>query len=343
MADDKEDDLRSALEAAFDESVEAPQNELDADAAAMSGIPPEAEGQPRDEHGRWTKAQQEHYEAQQKEQASAAKTLEAGAKPPEEAQRVAMGPPPGWSPTSKAAFATLPDSIKADIAKREDEINRGFAKLQDYKGLEQYSEMARAAGTNLAEAFERYKAAEDALESNFYTGMTALCEMYGVHPMQFAQAIAAQYQGQGQQPQQQAQAEPLIARQLRAIQEEVLTLKNERQQAEQEAINGQLQGFAADKPYFENVRRDMGLLIREGRAQTLDEAYDKACWADPEIRALLIKEQSAPQAAAARVNQARRASGSLPTGSPLSGAASQSGSSNSIRDALNDAWGASTI
>jgi hypothetical protein len=332
MADEKEDDLRASLEAAFDENVEAPE------APETPAEAPVEEGQPRDEAGRWTKAQQEHYEKQQAELA----TVQAGAEAPVEAQRVA-GPPPGWSPTSKAAFATLPDSIKADIAKREQEINQGFAKLQDFKGLDQYAEMARQSGTSLVEAFERYKAAEDALENNFYGGMTALCEMYGVHPMQFANAIATQYQGQGQQPQQQAQAEPLIARQLRAIQEEVLTLKNERQQAEQEAINDQLQSFASDKPYFENVRRDMGLLIREGRAQTLDEAYDKACWADPEIRALLIKEQSAPQAAAARVNQARRASGSLPTGSPLSGAASQSGSQTSIRGALEEAWGSSTI
>jgi hypothetical protein len=223
------------------------------------------------------------------------------------------------------------------------EINNGFRKLQDFKGLEDFSEMAKASGTTLKEAFERYKAAEDLLDRDFFGGTMQLCEMYGIHPVQLAQGIMQQFGGgqarQGSAPPPGMDPQSvLMARRLAGMEETVRTLITERERQEQESINTHLQTFAQDKLYFEDVRRDMADLIRTGKADTLEEAYDKACWMHPQIRDLLIKERAAPQNAAARVSQARKASGSLPTGAPA-GSTSSGSSTNSIRAALEDAWG----
>lgn len=340
-ADSTEDtSLRSALEAAFDSTPPEGAEPAEIEDQGTEDQPTDEHGQPRDERGRWTKAQQEHFEAQQREQAQQEQA------PQEQTGELVMRPPIGWSPAAKAAFGTLPPEVQEAVARREQEINNGFARLRDYKGLDEYAEIARQSGTTLREAFDRYKAAEDLLDRDFRGGVMQLCEMYGVHPMQLANEFASMFMGQrGQQGVPRAPAmDPqtgLIARRLAGMEETVRTLISEREQQEREAINGTVSQFAEDHMYFENVRQDMADLIRTGKADTLEDAYEKACWMNPQIRDLLIKEQAAPQEAEARVSKARRASGSLPTGAPAG--SSQQGTPNSIRAALENAWGDASI
>jgi hypothetical protein len=324
--DDGELDLRAQLDAAFegdDQSTDdqAPVTEPQLDENGNE--------QPRDEQGRWTRAQQEHYEEQQRQQQEQQQTQE---------QELRLAPPPGWAPAAKAAYASLPPEVQTAVAQREAEINNGFRKLQEYKGLDEYAEMARESGTTLREALDRYKAAEDNLDRDFAGGIAQLCQMYQVHPVQLAQTFLRAFGGQ--QPQGMPQGAPqgdLIARRLAGMEETVRTLISERERGEQEAINQSLEAFASENMYFEDVRQDMALLIREGRANSLEQAYSMACRMHPEIGDLLIKEQAAPQIARQRVDQARRASSGLRTGAPA-GSPSGNSSSNSLRDALADAW-----
>jgi hypothetical protein len=329
--------LRAALEDAFDEAGDV-NDEPDAGDLDNSSQSTDENGQPRDDQGRWTKAQREHFEAQQREQEGQQQEAQQQQQP-----EMRMAPPVGWSPAAKAAYAKLPPEVQEAVARREVEINNGFSKLKDYKGLEEYAEIARNSGTTLREAYDRYKAAEDLLDRDFRGGVMSLCEMYGIHPMQLANEFASIFSGQRGAPRAPAMDPQtgLIARELAGMKETVRTLISEREQQEQEAINSHLQSFSESKLYFEDVRQDMADLIRSGKANDLEEAYDKACWMNPQIRDLLIKEQAAPQNAEARVSRARRAAGSLITGAPA-GSTSPS-SSNSIRAALEDAWGDGAI
>ena len=338
----EEPSLRDALSAAFDADT-APEPTAPEPEQAPEAPQTDENGQPRDEQGRWTKAQREHYEAQQREQKAQQDAQNPQQEQPQ--QELRMAPPHGWSPAAKAAYATLPAEVQEAVARRELEINNGFRKLQEYKGLDQYAEMAKSSGTTLKEAFDRYKAAEDLLERDFRGGVMSLCEMYGIHPMQLANEFAQMFSGQGG-PQQQAPSpqdpqSALLARRLAGMEETVRTLISEREQAEAQSINEGVQQWSQDKLYFEDVRQDMAKLIRAGVAENLDEAYYLACQKNPQIRDLLIKEQAAPQEAAARASKARRASGSLPTGAPAG--STPNASANSIRAALEDAWGSGAL
>jgi hypothetical protein len=55
-----------------------------------------------------------------------------------------------------------------------------------------------------------------------------------------------------------------------------------------------IERFASDPKhmFFDNVRGEMSFLLQSGKAVSLGDAYDKACWADKEIRELLIKQQA---------------------------------------------------
>jgi hypothetical protein len=66
--------------------------------------------------------------------------------------------------------------------------------------------------------------------------------------------------------------------------------KNEREQMNSQIA--QIEAFKRDPKnrFFENVRQDMAKLFQTGKADTLQEAYDAACWLNPDIRAILIEE-----------------------------------------------------
>ncbi len=119
---------------------------------------------------------------------------------------------------------------------------------------------------------------------------------------------------------------------------------------QQTAINGVLERFKADPAhrYFENVEPLMSQLISSGLVQRtgdhmadLKSAYEAACYQNPEVRGLLIKEQIAADEAGRKAREkdaaekARQASRSI-TGSP-SGAVRESDSTNRRGSSHDDA------
>ena len=344
--DDKEtgappvDDLRADLQAAFDadkgeDLTPAPEPRQ----ASEQPPSPSSDGDrpQRDEFGRFLpKDAQSSQPDVQKAADAAVKAAQASVVPPGQPGQpgqqapgqappgAPLGPPPGWSVASKAAFAQLPDPVKADIAKREQEVSAGFAKLAEYKPLDPYVSMAQKQGTTLPEALERYVAAENLLEQEPVNGILWLCQRYNVHPAHLLQAIGGP--AGGPQPPQQSPLDPVFG-QLQAVNGRLAQIEAEREQFLDHQVLSQIDQFKADPAniYFENVRHDMGRRIKfadiNGEDLSLKDAYDQACWAHPEIRALLINQQTeaARQGANRKVQSERSAARSLPPGSPVAG------------------------
>ena len=114
----------------------------------------------------------------------------------------------------------------------------------------------------------------------------------------------------------------------------------------QAPVVAEVERFFSDPnhPYAHNLRQQMATLLRAGHAETLEQAYEMAAYANPETRALLISQQqqgSARQAAErarAAASNARAAARSV-TGSPLAGASTTpSDSGLSLEDQLRAAW-----
>lgn len=302
---------------------------------------PKGEGErARDEQGRFAKGAEPKAE---KPEAQA--TPDTGAEAPKEEAPTALKPPTSWSPTAKVAFDKLPPEVQQAVAKREEEVNNGFAKFQEYKPIEPYIKMAKDSGTTLDQALSRYVAAEQALQRDFVHGTVQLAQQQGVHPVQLANAILARYGASGQTDggQQQAyQTAPAVD--LTPIQNELSALKSFIEEQQQAGVQSEIQRFASDAKnvFFENVKADMGRLIESGHADTLEDAYDKACWANKEIRDLLIKQQTAPTASAKandavqRAKAADKATGGAPAaGFVPSASAVKAGAS--IRDTIRAA------
>jgi DNA primase len=143
---------------------------------------------------------------------------------------------------------------------------------------------------------------------------------------------------------QQAQVHPEIA----ALQNEIAQLRgslSQRELAEQQQTQAEIgeaiQAFAADPSHahFEEVKAHMAALLREGLAKDLQDAYDQACHARPDIRATLLAQQRAEEEQKrrseekARAEAARNKAVSI-TGGPGIAAARSAPESRSLREEL---------
>lgn len=252
----------------------------------------------------------------------------------------AIRPPPGWSPASKAEFEKLPPHVQADIAKREHEVNQGFAKLAEYKELEPLAALAKQNGTTLPAAVNNYRQFEVQLQKDFLGGVDLICQRFGVDPARLAQAISARQQGKppGQAPPAQPQRTTPQIDPNALVQQARDAMRAE---MERDQINNSIKAFADDPKnmYFENVRGTMAKLMQSGLASTLEEAYGKSCALTPEVAAL-INQRAATSAAPAQTQRAAvdqaRAAAKATTGAPSFGikAGSQPNSNLSLRETI---------
>lgn len=292
--------------------------------------PDDMPARPRDgENGRFLAKGQEQAAAQQTPQAPSRE--QGGDQPAAIGNRV----PPGWSAEAKAQFSSLPNEVQAAIAKREQEVDRGFRVLQDYKGLEEFTPIVRRAGMTHADVMRRAIDWENALIRDPVNTVLHVAKVAGVN-------LHALVNGQTGEALQRQQAGRELQRQAGPVNVEA-TVEHVLRKRDTET---QVDAFLSDpaNAHAEDVLDDMVALINAGRASTLQDAYDAACWMRPDIRQQLIsqtapafvREQHAQRAAAA--DQARRASRSI-SGSSAPGPTRDAarGQPTSIRDSLRDA------
>lgn len=221
-------------------------------------------------------------------------------------------------------------------SRREQEVDNGFRVLQDYKGLEEFTPIVRQAGTTHADVMRKAIDWEQSLIRDPVNTVIHVAKMAGVN----LHALVAGQQDQilqrrPQQAQQQPTPQPVN---VEATVEQVLRKRD---------TETQVNAFISDPAnvHAEAVLDDMVALISAGRASSLKDAYDAACWMRPDIRQQLIsqaapattvQDQTSQRAAAA--DQARRASRSISGSSapgPTQGAGA--GQPTSIRDSLRSA------
>lgn len=223
-------------------------------------------------------------------------------------------PPATWSASGKAVFASLPEAARKEIAKRE----------QDYaRGIQQHAEAAKGY-QNLMREFQPYEAMirsengspEGAIRELLKTAyalrtgspqdrgqlVMQIAHQFGADITPFTGQQAHQEQSAGQQdylPQVQSMVQQLVAPHLQRIQsweQQQATAQQQQAQQQEQAITSQIEAFqnataedgvSPKHVYFENVRGLMSAYFSSGQAQSLDQAYEMACWANPEVRAAM--------------------------------------------------------
>lgn len=277
------------------------------------------------------------------------KTTPTEATPPAETKAKA---PQSWSAAEKAHWDKIPAEVQAVIARREEEAHRGITQLgmdaslgkQLKEVISPYLPMIRADGGTEAGAVR------DLLQTAYILRTANAEQKIGVirHIAgQFGVDLAVAAQGVQQVNPEVHQLQTKIA------QLEGRFVSAEQQQHQQ--VQGQAQtiieAFAADpkNEFYEQVKPAMAQLLVGGLAKDMQEAYDMACHAIPDVRSTILTRQTADAEAKraaeakAKADAKRRAAGSI-SGSPA-GTVSTTTTANqnlSLREELRQAMHAAT-
>ena len=218
--------------------------------------------------------------------------------------------PSSWKREVAQKWQDLPSEVKNEINRRESDYHKGIEQYKQYAGI----------GRDI----------ERVIAPHMET-----IQKLGVHPMEAVGALLnADRQLRTGTPEQKAQLLGQLAQEygidlkqvqpLPPVDPAVMQLRQQNQQLQRfqqsviEQQNSQamseIERFSKDPAnvHFESVKDDMGLLLQSGKADNLQDAYDKAVWMRPDIRKSLVEQQRTEAekraAQAARKNRAKSAS-----------------------------------
>lgn len=256
--------------------------------------------------------------------------------------------PISWPASEKERFKSLPPEVQKFISKREQERDsflsskaNEVAEIKKY--VSQYADIDQAfapferkmqlSGANRGQVISQLLGAQKYLDENPPEAIRWLAESYGLTPEQIFNAEAST-----------PRVDPQTANLQRKIEQLEGYLQQQKQtqhQSAYQAINNDIAAFASEtdgqgnylRPHFNEVYTDMEAIVRHLRSnqpnlpikEVLQQAYDRAVWANPNSReAMLLREKQKVQAnhmnEAKRKAEKARVLGSSVTGAPTSNA-----------------------
>jgi hypothetical protein len=221
-------------------------------------------------------------------------------------------PPNTWKKDTAALFAALPEPVKQEIHRREEDFHKGISQYKDAAAFghsmfediaPHFDAMRQLGGTPkevVRDVMNAWRSLATGTAEQKRATLLQLANGYGIN---LAESAPPSYE---------SQAAPEIAPVLQRLQHLESTIQ-ESQRARAEAEHAervsQAQKFLNDpsREHIDLVFDDMLALVRGGIDP--DTAYNKAVWAHPEARAKLLAKQDAERKAreAAEAAAARKA------------------------------------
>jgi hypothetical protein len=242
-------------------------------------------------------------------------TIEGADKLQPAAQGKPLEAPRSWPAADKAEFSKLPQSVRTRIIEREKSMEAAIGKAG------QTAEY----GNRIKETFTPYDAIITAEGGTHEKAIKELLNSAYIlrrgTPIEKARMVADTMRRFGVdlrvlngQPQQQPQArQPDVQELVRA------ELQKAQEQQQLTYAQREWQAFREDPahPHCDLVAADMQAFLNSGRANGFQDAYEKAVWANPELRGALIeKSTEQKQADLKKANDAKRRAGLSLSGSP---------------------------
>lgn len=261
--------------------------------------------------------------------------------------------PASWTPKAREIWKNVPEEARAQIAKRESEINQTLQQsAQARQGmqylnkiLEPYRAGLQASGVN--DPFQAIQALFQT-ESSLRSGnshqkaltIANLIKNYGVDIATLDSLLV----GETPKANPTADLEAIIDKRLSPINQFLQQQQMTQQQWEREQQNQATQSvaeFSQNAEFIEDVRNDMADLLdiaaKHGHKMTLQQAYDKACALNPEVSKVLEQRAKQQQLMGTQNQmQAKRAAAASLTGSK--GGEGAKGADLGLRETIEEAW-----
>lgn len=240
----------------------------------------------------------------------------------------AVKPPDSWTNPMKAKFAAMDRETQEYIAQRDRETRAAISRTDEFTDLGRrareaaapYDAIIRAEGGDTLGMLKDYLnyayVFRTASPQQKVAALHQLATQFNIPLGVPAQQGPSPYSALEQQLRQQQQS----LEQMRLERQQEIQQRSQDEQAGYESVFEDFAGEAGHE-HFETLRPAMGQLMMQGHAKTLEEAYEQAAWANPEIRATLLQardmaaQTTRNQGLNAKATAARQAAVSV-TGAP---------------------------
>lgn len=366
--------LRDAIEAAIDDDsstsaapaapVETPAEPVAESAAPVAPEPTETPPEPTEAKADRHRAPDGKFAPKPAEEPKTDAPAEAAAiTPGPKAEPAKDRAPVSWRPDVREHWNKLPPDVKAEVARRETEMQRTLqetAEARKYadainKVIAPYEMFIRAENSNPLQAIDNMMATAARLRTApapDTAGLIAsLVKQFGVG--RFGNSFIEQLDSAlaGEVPQQnagQAQIQQAIQQQLAPMQQ-FMSQYQQAQAAQQQRLAQEAQSevatFISQAEFGNDVREEMADLLevaqRRGRALSLQEAYQQACVANPRVRAVL-EQRTKANAAQQLTGAAQRAKAAAVSVSGAPALAAPATTPDSVRAAIEAAIAANS-
>lgn len=250
--------------------------------------------------------------------------------------------PASWRPEAREHWAQLPENVRAEVARREVEVQRTLQETAEarktaeavMKTIAPYEAFIKAENSNPLQAIDNLMSTAARLRTGtapeLATLVAGIVQQFGVGRFGngFIDALDSALAGQTPKvdPQQAALDQVLNQRlaPMQSMLQQFQQAQAQQQQRAAEQAQNEVSNFLSQAEFGEDVREDMADLLeaaqRRGQTLTLADAYKKACMMNDSVRSVVaqrIKAQGAQQhtQAAQKARQtAVSVSGSAPVG-----------------------------
>lgn len=264
-----------------------------------------------------------------------------------------LDPPARWSATHKEKFASLPREAQEILLEREADVTKHLT--QRTQELAERSRSYQQIEEVIAPRRQQF-AVDGMSDAQAIGQLFALSDYAARDPAGFVRWFAQQ---RGVSLESTTNEPDNTDPALKAVRDEVAALRAQREseerarlQAEQSEIYRRVTEFQnavsdtgePEHPHFDAVRSDMAALIRANPGLSLEDAYERAVYANPETRKAVLSAQKAAEdaerakAAKAKAEAARKAAGTplrTPNGQFAPAARSMDDTLSAVYDAMS--------
>jgi hypothetical protein len=218
--------------------------------------------------------------------------------------------PKTWRPEAAKAWETLPPEVKAEVLKREEDM---------FKGIESYKGEA-ALGKAVKEVVTPFMPALQAAGIEPISHINKLLHAHQIlstAPLERKQAIFQSLASEYGVTLGEAGDAPYIDPQIANLNKTIDDLRSRldttdriKAEATREELKKEIDTFAANPAnvYFDEVANDIAHLLKTKAVGTLAEAYEKAVWMNPTVRAKEVARLAAEKESQAKAESAEKAS-----------------------------------
>lgn len=261
--------------------------------------------------------------------------------------------PNSWKATVREKFRTLPPEVQAEVLRRENEHQKLMSESTDARKLasefintvQPYEAFMRSANIHPLQAFKSLLNDAYTLRTgDANTKATVIANIIKTHGVDIGTLDRVL---SGSMPEPVDERTAALQREVQELRQRFTQQDTQAQQATQQSIDSQINAFANDpaNEFFNDVVGDMQVLLSNGRANDLHEAYAMACRMNNEVYNVLQSRaaaQAAPSVAqttqpVANVQQKVAASSSV-KGAPATTRPAAVKQKLSGRDAALAAW-----